>query len=578
MPIGTDADYVPADIKPASRIWPDEDIIILSSKAPRTPIYEHDAGWNKTRDRCSSSTGRLLRSLPIPPDFFTTDYTGITPNHSCGILGTDGRTLYQNQPFHRCEDITVTQYEYPKTVDLYGDGIPGSHGGSGLSSIGGTIRLGELVPGGRIPHVLKVTLWCFVNCYYNEDESDSKPGFRWPATNADGVADSSYQGSNPEVQMGSLLALLPGFEIAELYTEPGKIIATALRDYGAYIADDAAWNCFHFATEWSPEGRLLDEFRNNWGFDFIQDLDSSKGTDGKNWLKDIQAICTNLQVVRNNSPESIGGGGTPLVPLTPELEEPVRTDSTNLVRNGSFSNDKEHWAEEIWTQDGYHANVTVENDELHATLTDVPDVDSIFKIQIKQIIEGLEPNTRYILTFRYRTSLPGFIVQIMNDGPDYTSVGLYQEERIVPSTDTLYYDVNFTTIDSIPEQVRLSFSIASGVGDFFLDDVVLKKWKDPAVFTQPHTSEKPSQSVTIIVGTYNKIRASVPAYADHVQLSLFDISGRQILKSPVLPSTATIPFFNNSTYGSGACLIRIDAYCCNRIINRTTTPNFFIKN
>ncbi len=103
MPIGSNADYLPANIQPASRIWPDEDIIILTSKAPRIEIHEHTAGWDRTKNRCAIITDRVFRSLPIPSNFFTADYTGLTPNHACAILSSDGRTLFQNQPFHRCD-------------------------------------------------------------------------------------------------------------------------------------------------------------------------------------------------------------------------------------------------------------------------------------------------------------------------------------------------------------------------------------------------------------------------------------------------------------------------------------------
>ncbi len=45
--------------------------------------------------------------------------------------------------------LTLKQY-------LDQDGTYGAHGGSSLSAIGGTIRLGELLPGNVIRHTLKV--------------------------------------------------------------------------------------------------------------------------------------------------------------------------------------------------------------------------------------------------------------------------------------------------------------------------------------------------------------------------------------------------------------------------------------
>ena len=132
----------------------------------------------------------------------------------------------------------VSQYRPPDDNIITGDGIRGAHGGSGMSSIGGTIRLGELVPNGIIRHALKVNLYAQKYLAYNEDET---PGYRWPAIRADGYAnESTYGGPNPALEMGALLALLPNFDVNSLQTEPGRIIATAFINYGGYVVDDTA--------------------------------------------------------------------------------------------------------------------------------------------------------------------------------------------------------------------------------------------------------------------------------------------------------------------------------------------------
>src|SRR5439155_705464 len=138
--------------------------------------------------------------------------------------------------------------------DLYGTGETGSHGGSGLSALGGTVRLGELVPGGTIRHSLKL----------NIDSANFYPGFggyRWPAWKSD-AGGAGYGGSIPEVRMGSLLAPKADFPIDTLETEPGKILAAAFRNYGGYIVDTSGWSIYNFVTERSPavsvSGRLTD--------------------------------------------------------------------------------------------------------------------------------------------------------------------------------------------------------------------------------------------------------------------------------------------------------------------------------
>jgi hypothetical protein len=75
----------------------------------------------------------------------------------------------------------------------------------------------------------------------------------------------------------------------------------------------------YFATEWSPKGRVLDEFHEQWGFPFaMKDLNHP-------WTQDIARIIENLYVVSNNGPNSIGGGGTPRQPLAaPLLPRPMK--------------------------------------------------------------------------------------------------------------------------------------------------------------------------------------------------------------------------------------------------------------
>src|SRR5437773_11817595 len=108
--------------------------------------------------------------------------------------------------------------------DLYGTGETGSHGGSRLSALGGTVRLGELVPGGTIRHSLKLNLDS-ANYY------SGYGGYRWPAVKSD-AGGAGYGGSIPEDRMGSPLAVKPDFAIGSLESEPGKIVAQAFMDYG----------------------------------------------------------------------------------------------------------------------------------------------------------------------------------------------------------------------------------------------------------------------------------------------------------------------------------------------------------
>jgi len=64
----------------------------------------------------------------------------------------DGHSIKQNQPFHRCEKggLAITNnydgFHVPfEDADLFGPGAIGAHGGSDMSSVGGTLRVGKLI-------------------------------------------------------------------------------------------------------------------------------------------------------------------------------------------------------------------------------------------------------------------------------------------------------------------------------------------------------------------------------------------------------------------------------------------------
>jgi lysophospholipase L1-like esterase len=310
MPIGDKAKYVPANLSESDMLGMDEDYIVMTPDEPLMGIYENNAGWSGG-DRCAP-TGGLLFSAPIPQSWEVSPKTweGNTPNAGLAVLMPDGKTVKQTQPFAHCTvgGPATSQYVF-KDENLYGEGYYGAHGGSNLSALGGCLHVGELTPSsGPVRHALKVTIWGKENLFYDK----ATGGYRWPAPTADAGAPTNYKGTTEAVRMGALLAIPANVDISALglKTQPAKIIAQALQDYGAYIVDDAAWDWFGFATEWGPNGRFADEFEKTWGFSFS----SSKWATGteKEWYNDIvRKILPALQVVDNNSETTIGGGGRP---------------------------------------------------------------------------------------------------------------------------------------------------------------------------------------------------------------------------------------------------------------------------
>ena len=118
-----------------------------------------------------TATGKIApQLLPIPPTLAT---DCVANNNGAGLLLPDNRTLVQMQPLYipKAGGPIIAWYHtgapqpFPWEIDILGDGALGAHGGSGLSSFGGAVRLGELLQGAPpIAHALKLELWA--HAYY----------------------------------------------------------------------------------------------------------------------------------------------------------------------------------------------------------------------------------------------------------------------------------------------------------------------------------------------------------------------------------------------------------------------------
>jgi hypothetical protein len=319
-PIGSNAKYVDAKLeKPVEGIITvDEDLIVMTPDAPLLEVYESNAQWDRTKDRCVK-TGKLIGKYPIPVTFVISPKTwdGIVPNSGIAILMPDKKTIVQGQPYSYCPEngyaTVLKMFKYEN--DIYGDGMFGAHGGSKLSAIGGTLRNHELtLTSGPIRHALKINICGAKNMYYDAETK----GFRWPAISSDNYAGKKYgtlrkTPAVKECRMGTLMAIPANLNLDELgfETVPARILAQAFQNFGAYVVDDSGWDVFAIETEWSPSGRFTEEFRKNWGFDFIVYKESTP------WSRDISKIYNALHVVDNNSADNIGGGGKRRAPLAP---------------------------------------------------------------------------------------------------------------------------------------------------------------------------------------------------------------------------------------------------------------------
>ena len=306
-PVGRSAQFHAIGVFNASRPQPksfygDEDIIVhVHAGDPQTAWYAQGWWGNPGGTAHCNITGTPLPLIAFPRDAIF-DHWG--HNNGAGIVSPDNQTVTQTQPLYRCSPGSPVFGLKPDEAwigqDLVlGNGTRGAHGGSGLSAVGGTIRWWEIAPGGPgMRHALKIELSAAVYYYRAPNRSTC---YRWPATACDGYALSNhslaYNGSDPLLTPGALLAIPPGWNGINR-TVPGGLIIKALREYGGYIVDDTACNRGTFTIEYGMYPKFLAAY----GYDF-------KAHPGSPFYADLLDAFRALHVVANNAPESTGGGG-----------------------------------------------------------------------------------------------------------------------------------------------------------------------------------------------------------------------------------------------------------------------------
>lgn len=327
-PIGTGAQFYPAGLFTGTSSTPSAfkvygDImyaIKTTATDPVIPFYAQSSWCNSDPlcNHCTPNAGNPIRTYLIYPQNFKT--LSIGGNFGAVILQPDGQTLIQMLQMYRCTlSSPLIGIPMMNSNILTSDGIAGSHGGSYMSALGGAIRLRELLPSTEnITHALDLE----VNALYYYSREYCK---RWPATKCDGYYKTGYNGTNKYMGMGTLLAIpLSVSTKLKLSTVPAKKLLHALTYYGGYITDDAHQNVAQIGIEY--EAFL--EFHQFYGYTFSAQNDitkneadkyydytyNSQSIKGRLFYRDIVILFKALQVVINNGPTSIGGGGVPLAP------------------------------------------------------------------------------------------------------------------------------------------------------------------------------------------------------------------------------------------------------------------------
>lgn len=316
-PIGSGAVFHDPNVFRASFPLPDyffsdDDYFIVTSSTDPPTEWFNQGWWGDPDEHHCNIVGNFIRNISFPYNFTV---RGFDNNNAAAILLPDNHSIINTQPLYRCYPSApmfgiLFDDQVGKDDIVFSNGTYGAHGGTGLSSIGGTIRLGELLPDAPpIQHALKLQLNAHTY-YYNQ-----RPGYVWPALFCDSDAfnpnsSGCYGGNDSYVSPGALLAI-PSNMTVTLTTVPAKKILFALQNYGGYLVDDTFANRGTLNTEHG----VTDEFQVAYGYSF----DSRPGSAGDAWYKDMVTLFQSLRVVINNGNTTIGGGGTPLQPPAPPL-------------------------------------------------------------------------------------------------------------------------------------------------------------------------------------------------------------------------------------------------------------------
>jgi hypothetical protein len=290
----------------------DDYFIVTSNDDPQTPWYNQGWWGEPAGEAHCNITGRLLGNIPFPVNVTVRAFSN---NNAAALLQPDNHTIINTQPLYRCTPGSPVLSMLLKGIGAQDDivssnGTWGAHGGSRLSSIGGTIRLGELLPDAPpIQHALKLQLNA-PSYYYNQ-----RPGYIWPALQCDGYAfdlnnTKHYDGNDIYMSPGSLLAI-PSNVTVKVTTVPGQKLLFTLKNYGGYLCDNTAANRGTLGTEHG----VTDEFQAAYGYEFNASPTGSSAA----WYNDLLTLFQSLQVVINNRDNTVGGGGTPLQPPAPPI-------------------------------------------------------------------------------------------------------------------------------------------------------------------------------------------------------------------------------------------------------------------
>lgn len=327
-PIGTDATYSPLTLTAPPMFGDSATYIVLDKAAPQRKLidrgfyYEWSGGvWRDGTSVLGTDTGVRVQFpdsylIPAPPNGSMPDRTSVAISSTGNLREfqyTVRPTVGSDLSIYESARAEYDPVDDGKTMLI---GSSGGHGGSGLTALGGALRIAEVGGGAPIRHALSFTF--NLTRWGTKSGGGIVNGYRWPAL----WADSLYSSTSPGVGYGtlgetprsglgsgSLLAIPATIDLSTigLETALGQRLAWTCQNYGGYVTDNtgetADWQIWQINAEVGLSDTLSV---------------GSVATPATNtaYGRDMARIYTRLAVVSNNSQTSIGGGGVPLQPFS----------------------------------------------------------------------------------------------------------------------------------------------------------------------------------------------------------------------------------------------------------------------
>lgn len=285
LPIGSGAQWAANDQLSSASGW-----INLASGGWNQPIYQASAADPVyTIQGATDGRGNTL------PDFQLHIPAGAqAATQTDGHLNVlDGNQLYSFYQFKYTGENTATA-SFAEQDNALGDGLAGTN--SDYDYAVGTITSYDLNQG-SIDHMLRVSIPTTMALSVGSSPDELAP-YAWPQTKEDYYGPQMYTGTVP---YGATIGIPNGTpEPASVAANPGAhMLWKALSYHGAMIRDTGGSgnNVIFYADQTVADSNPL-----------VQQMNEA-----------MAQIIPYTRILTNQGPNSINGGGTPLIPLDPEI-------------------------------------------------------------------------------------------------------------------------------------------------------------------------------------------------------------------------------------------------------------------